>query len=230
MTLRPVPGERGIDHGDLDMLALAAFLAFEQRRRHRLRHRQAGHLVDDNGGHQRRGALARDGLRIRHAGHCLHRHVIDALPAIRPVGTEARHARVDQPVVERACIFPAEAQPLGDAGAEILDEHVRPANELLDTPPARGILQVERFQRLRPVHPGIKRRIAVHIGAGQVQRIALGRLHLDHFGALFGQPHRAHRRRHDLPEIDDLHARQRSTHKALLCGPSQPHFARRRNR
>ena len=187
-------GHQGVEHGDVDLLALAGGVAVAQGGQHADHREQARADVAQatHGGHQWwRVALtlelvdARHGLGDRGVGR----------PAVvgRAGGPEARHRQVHGPGRHRRDVGPAQAHAVQRAGLEVLGHHVEPGGQVQDHLAALGVLEVHADRALvqvvaqeRGPHPP-----ALGVGHGRQRRPArvapLGVLHLDHLGAEPGQ-------------------------------------------
>jgi hypothetical protein len=116
--------------------------------------------------------------------------------------------RIDEARIELVHRVGADAEPLGDAGREILHQHVGLPDHADQQVAAFRILQIERDGLLVGVqHRERQRGAADHAAAAQM--LAAFRLDLDHFRA--GLRHQEGRIGAviDLAEIDDLDAMQR---------------------
>ena len=114
-----------VDHRGVDHLAFAGPLPLVERRQDpdEQEHRPAAEVADQVQRRNRTLAGAADGVQ-----HTVERDVVDVvagLLASRAGLAPARHPGVDQPVVDCGAVLRAEAQTLGDAGTETLDEDVR---------------------------------------------------------------------------------------------------------
>ena len=137
------------------------------------------------------------------AAHALGDGVVAGLLRERPRLAEARDRRVDDGGVGGADGCIAQAEPLGHAGQEVLDEHVGLAGQLEGQARALGLLEVHRDAALVAVHGGEG---SAH-PAGSPQRaqvVAPSRpLQLDHVGAEIAQQRRAVRPRDNTREVED---------------------------
>ena len=121
--------------------------------------------------------------------------------------------------VGRSQLVRREAEPLGDAGPEVLDQHVgrcrsRRRNVADPCGEPRSIARPSlprlllAISELMPPRPKFGQR-AQHLAAD-------ARLDLDHLGALIGQEHRGPRTADHLREVDDPDALERSGHALPL--------------
>ena len=135
---------------------------------------------------------------------------------------EARDAHIDQPGIERAQRRGPDAQALGHAGAEVLDHHIHLLRQFMHHGHGLRMLEVQHQALLVAVHHREQRALAVPHGAYGAVVVALGRLHLDHFGAQVGQQGRGHGAGQDPCEVQDADAVQR---ERLGCGVCSGHVA-----
>src|SRR5262249_24279721 len=110
----------------------------------------------------------------------------------------AGHATVDEPRVAREARVGAEAQALGDAGTEALDEGVGLLDEAEHRLDAVGLLQIHGDRAAAPVHEVELRRLW-----DAEPRVARA-IDADDVGAELGEEHRAERAGADAGELDDL--------------------------
>jgi hypothetical protein len=139
---------------------------------------------------------------------------IAALGALGPV---AGRVRVDQARVARAQVVRAEAEPVGDALAEVLHEHVGDRGEPVHDLARLGLLEIEREALLVAV---VRLEVEVQLGLLARDRddptarvAAFLVLELDHLGAEVAE-HRA-RHRTLLPDgpVDHAQAFERHRHR-----------------
>jgi hypothetical protein len=121
--------------------------------------------------------------------------------------------------------LPAQTEPLHDAGAKVLHEHVRAGEKLVHDREIARPLEVERDALLAPVHRQEISRYLAEEGSDHAREItALGVLHLHDPCAEIREGERAKRTCEDPGEVDDRDARQGAfrAHGDLLAS-----FARR---
>src|SRR5262245_55232625 len=107
----------------------------------------------------------------------------------------------------------ADAEPVGDAGAEALDEHVGVDRQAVDRLHPARVAQVQRERALVAVGDPAERRGVAHarvIGAHGVADARL--LDLEHVGAEVGQERGRERSREEPREVEDLDAFQWTAH------------------
>ena len=176
--------ERGIDHAERHV-----------GRRH-VRHR-AAHARRRMPGHARQ----------RHEpAHALRDRVVAGLARERAGLAEAGHRGVDHRGIRRAHRRVAEAELLGHAGQEVLDDHVRAPRQVEGEPGALGLLQIHRDPALVAIdrregraHPAAAAESAQVVAAA-------GPLQLDDVGAQVAQQGRAVGPGDDAREIEDADA------------------------
>ena len=172
------------------------------------------------------GRHARPGLEERAAGgrtrDRMRRRPVRA-GAVRPV---AVHGEVDDVRLDRPGLFVRHAQPVGHAGAVVVDDHVglrdQPAHDLLPGLAA----QVERDAllagvRLRRADPGLPAR------AHRAEGVAAGLLHLDHARALVAEHRTGERRGDDRRELKHGDAFERVARRDAPVGGGLPRRPRR---
>ena len=179
--------------------------------------RVVGHEVERDG-----GLAVRLADQSEHASEREIVHVVRRIVAVRAVLAEARERAIDEPRVGRAQRFIVRAEPLHDAGAESLDDHVGAGGELLEERLALGRLHVQRQRAL----------VAVDVDEGRAAlpvRILLSvrwRLDLEDIGAHIREHHPGHFRRWHAGQLQNLDA-VKNSHRLLLRGcpltlPSPP--------
>ena len=202
-ALGPDEGDRRVEHGEVQVLALARPFAREQRRGDRLRRGQAGHLVRDDRPHHLRLAGAPVGLDVGEARQRLDDRVVHALLGVRSFLPEAADRHVDQARVQLAQALGAQPQLVDDAGPEVLDEDVGRADQVVQDREAALLLQVEDEGALAAVDRREARGDAATLGSQPAHDVAARRrLDLDDFGALVRQQHGGDRRRDHRRQLD----------------------------
>src|SRR5262249_58107277 len=81
----------------------------------------------------------------------------------------------------------AEAQSSDCAGAKILQQAVRPGDELAEDSAATLVFEVEHHAALIRVHPEVDRSLAAHRAVPVTHHVAARRLNLDDLGAEVSQ-------------------------------------------
>src|SRR5437867_2862410 len=145
-----LPGERAVEHRDVDELPPARLLARRERRQdaHRRHERAAAdvgdlHARDD--GRPARGAREPDDAREA--------EVVDVVPdpvAIGPVLAVAGDRAIDEARIQRAQRLVVDPEARRRPGARALEHHVRLARQALEDGAPLGRLQVERQAPLVP--------------------------------------------------------------------------------
>ena len=121
-------------------------------------------------------------------------------PAVVGVGTvlaPAGHAAVDEPRVAGEAHVGTDAEPLGDAGPEPLDQRVGPLDQAQHGLDALGVLEVDADRAPAPVEDVGRRRRRV------AARHVAGAVDADDVGAHVGEHHGAERAGTDPGELDD---------------------------
>ena len=147
-----------------------------------------------------------------HPGHRLRDQIEARALRPRPGLAEARDAGIDQARIDRGQRRVIDAEPLGDAGAVILDQDVGGLDQAVEHLACRLALQIEREAALVAVQVEeaeavIALELEAHGAAGLVA--AVGRLDLDHVGAHVAQQHGAERPGHHLADVEHPHAGER---------------------
>ena len=200
----PEKGDHGFEHRDLYMLALTGLGTPGERRRHRLRRCHGCQLVGNDGANEARSFLVGTRLDRGEAGERLNDRVVDGLVGKRPVFAPAAHGDVDQVRLDSAKVGFADPKSLADAGAEVLDEHVRRFDQLLDRRQPGRRLDVDGDRALVAIVVEVGAAHAFWAGAGAPGMIRpSGRFDLDDVGPLVRQDHRRERTRDDIGHVDD---------------------------
>jgi hypothetical protein len=204
-------------HRHLDLLPLAREMALHQRGENADHAVHAGPRVADRGPRVGRG-IVREARDAHRAAHRLGDRLVALVVGVRPVRAEALDARVDQARVDALDRFVAEAQPLENAGAEVLEQHVAGREQLREDLLGARRLQIQREAALVTVEREIEE--AVRVGSVREHRargIALaGLLDLDHVRAEPGEHLPARGPGLIVGDVDDPDARQRSAHGSIL--------------
>lgn len=199
----------GIEHRDVDALALARALPGVERGGDREGRVQTRRLVREQVRDESRRLLRPDHLgdprdRLDH-------HVVGGQLGRRALGPEAADCGVDEPRVLAPQHVPADAEPVEHARAEVLEHDVRLAREAAEGRGAALALEVEHDAPLVPVHlheeaGHVRRAGAAHVAGGVADR----RLDLDHVGAHVAEDLAAERAGDDRRQVEDADARERS--------------------
>ena len=208
-----VERHHGLEHGNLDELALPGFLAVVKGRDDRI----GGDLRAGLVGHDRRH-VARLADQHRHqldaAALALDHIVVGRRTGIRPAGQIAVQAGIDDAIVAREHRFMTEAEAGDRLRPDRMDEHVG----AIDQPPQRvarrGLLQIEDDGALVAVYAHEQRRhVAGPRRTGVAGGVARRRLDLDHVGAEIAQDLGRQRAEHDRAQIQHANAVKRSGHR-----------------
>ena len=199
----PVEGERRIQHRHFHLLALARSLPGKQRGSDGLRRRQRRYFV----AHQRlhkAGIAICIGLRRGHARCGLHHRIIGPNVPVGPVSSKAGDGAVNQLWVQCGTALIGKAQ-LGEcAGAEIFDENIGPAQQILKFRVGIRVFQIQRNAALSAVHADENRRHIAFACSHHPHRIARRRFQLELVCPLIRKPGAGHRARYDLAEVQHL--------------------------
>ena len=222
-------GQRRAQQGHAHMLAQPAFLALVQRRRHAARHQGRG-VVVHHGAIENLGRPACLALHGAHAGHGLQHLVVARLGLERPAAAIARDAAIDQPRVERGQLRKADAQPLGNAGPEVVDQHIGLAHQAQQHGMVGLVLQVQHHAPLAAVHAEEGAAFGLQRGGVLAQVVAHGRLDLDDLGALVRQQRAAIGPRDIGAQIQHAHTAQRAFRSLAFTGHKTHSFLLRGKR
>ena len=179
------PRHEGVDHGDVDVVALAALLAFEQGHQDR---DQRGRTQRDIGhGQCRQGRRAPAvAPKTQHAGKCLCAHIVRG-----PLRKRARLPERGQRAIDDArrprpdCCVP-QPEAAHDAGAERIDDHVALFRELQEDLLALVALEVERHRKLAALGIAEIGGKALYRRPEPARGLALQAFDLDHLRAVIG--------------------------------------------
>jgi hypothetical protein len=198
-----------VEHRHVDERPLPRLRALHEGRLDADRQEEPGGDVADRDADPRRRPAARAG-EAQDAAHRLHDHVVGAPRAERPRLAEAGRGAVDEPRPTRVHRVPAVAEPLHRPGAEVLDQHVGGAEELVEDAAIVLTLQVERDRLLVVVERGEVEALPAHERADAAREVADARLlHLDDARAEVREDERRVRPREDARQVDDRDAGER---------------------
>src|SRR5271165_6168284 len=196
-------------HRALDPLALAGELALIERCKDADRSVQPGAGVADRRTRLDRAAVGLAGDRHGTPGR-LRNHVEGEKVLVRAILSEALDLDIDDPRVDLADDIIAKAQPLDDAGGEILDKYVAFLDQSAQDRAALLVLEIRGDAALIGVEQHeIMRVDPFPVGGGAATLLAPGRLlDLDHLGAEPSQGQGAGRPCLELGQIHHSHAMQ----------------------
>ena len=186
------------------MLALAGALAREQRSGDRLRRGNSCQFVGQNGAQQPRARLIGSRLHRREPRKTLDNGIVGRLLGVRALLAKAADRHIDNARRDGAHGLLADAEPVGNTGAEILHNDIGAGGELQQGLTAARRLQVEHDRALVTVV--VEKRggePCPPVTAGARRVTAVGRFDLDHVGPLIGEDHRRQRPRHIRGQVDD---------------------------
>src|SRR6185295_18397379 len=136
-----------------------------------------------------------------------------ALLGVGAGGAVAGDSAPDEARVPRAQLRRAEAEAVGGAWGEVLDEHIRPREQCIEYLRRARVLYIQREAFLRAVGPDKVRRLAEHGAIDVARSVARTRaLDLDDARAQFRQLARAERPGDHLLQADHRDAFQGSLH------------------
>ncbi|MNS54088.1 hypothetical protein D3C72_868680 [compost metagenome] len=211
--LDPAQVEHSVLHRHGHLLALAGLVAADQRGEDADGQVHAGvGIAQRRGGHRRR-AIPEAGGRGS-ATRALRHVLVDLQVFIVVAVAEALDRSHDHLRVQLVDALPRETHAVQRARAEVLDQHVRFADQLLQDLLAFRLLGVQRERALVAVEHGEVQRVDIRdvaqLGARDIART--GALHLDDVCAEPRQQLRARGAGLDVREVDDLDAVEREVH------------------
>ena len=179
----------------LDVLPAAGLVAGEQRGEDALDRELAG-AVGHAGQRLEHGAFPLPGRHPVHAARLGgHDRVVALDVPVGALGTEAGDRAVDQPWILLRQLFVADADAVGDAGAEVLEYHVGGGRELAGGVDALRLLEVE--------HDAALAAAPLEEGRLLTLRRSSGGLDLDHVRAVVRQHHGGDGAAHPPAEVED---------------------------
>ena len=206
--LEHVEGDEGLEHRHLDALAFAGARAMQERREHRDRDVQAGHLVRDDGADVARLAVHR--LQRGEPRHRLDHVVVRGLVSVGPGAAEPPGPTVDDRRVARAHRRVVEPEPVDRPRTHVVHERIRALEQAHHRFQAAGVLEIEHDAALVAVvgeedcpHSILDRR-----RAGAAHRVAAGGFDLDDVGAQIAEHLGRDGTEQDGGEVDDPHPRE----------------------
>ena len=159
-------------------------------------------------------------------GERLDDRVDDRTVGVRTGGSVPADRHVDHARVARLDVVVAEAEPVHDAGPEVLHHHIGARHELGDQAAPLVGGRVDADPPLPPVVVQQQRAEAPARERAQPEDVAQPRrLDLHDVGALLRQHHRGQRPRRQLAQIDDPHPLQRLAHRLPPSAAEFDHVA-----
>ncbi len=208
----------GFDQAHIDAPAFASHAPAHQQGKDALHQLRARHHVGDGqpGGDGRSVAIPRQ------PGDARQRLDQQVLP--RPVAPWSFRAittdpGIDEARIDGADLIPAQPQPVHDAGAKIVDQHIGARHQPQHHRQIVGVLQVGGQALLAPVDGMKQRAVPIERQVGKVEIAAgvaaVGPFHLDDPRAQIAQPQCCRRSSQKLAEIQDRHAFQGKGHRSI---------------
>ena len=210
----PKEGHGGVEHADLEGLALTGDRPLVKGGRDRLGCGPRRGLVHDAVADQSRLACLAIGLLGGIPGEGLDDVVVGRTSGVGTIGPEPVDGDMDEPWSARTGVLGIEPEALGDRPAKVVDDDVAPVEQRVDHRTSLGSPQVEGQRALGPVEIGEVGRHFADADAEMPDGIATcGRLDLDDIGTLIAQHHRGQRSGHVGGEVDDADARERQARR-----------------
>ena len=151
---------------------------------------------------------------IAESRHRLDHVVVRGVAGLRSGRAEADDRDVDEVRPRRPHRFVIDSERLRRRRSVVVHDDVGPVEQPLEHRTRLGELEVEHDRPLRSVEVRVVRGESVGAGAEVADRVATGRLELDHVGALIAEDHRAERPRHVRRDVEHLDAAERKCHRA----------------
>ena len=201
----------GLEHRQLDRLALAGAVAAEYGGEDDVRGVDADDAVDHCQRHIARPLAAGLGNDGRQRADALNEVVISRLAGIGSGVAITHQADVDEPRIDLAHVIVGELEAAHGRRSRIGDENIGTFTELQQRLARRRLLHVENDAALVAIELQIKR---AHIGAAGradalAHEVALRRFDLDHIGAVVGKNLRGVRAGDHRREVEDAQPLQR---------------------
>ena len=210
-------GQQGRQQRQVDDLAAGAVcVAVIQREHHRIGAADRGDPVREPERRQHRRAAGLTGL-VSEAAHRLGQRPERAPLRIRPRLAEPSDAQHDEIRVDLEQALGPEAPLLHDAGAKVLDQHVRVFDEPLHDLPALGPAENQRRGALVARDDLPPQPVTVLAGPVRPRRIAARVLDLEHVGTVVPQQHGGDRRRVDGAQVQDADTAEGASCDNLLA-------------
>ena len=211
-------GQGSAQQGHLQ-LGRPAPLTAEQAGGERQRSQQAGGEVGEREAPEpRRHAIARARVGEQQPGQRLGDQVVGGAPGVRAAAAEGRHADHHAVGVGGAHAVAVEGEAAGPLGQAVVNEPVRPGDQLATGAPARLALQVEGHGALAAVERVEVPALALGERVVAAPLISLRRLDLDHVRTQVGQQHGRERPGHVLPVVEYSAAGQRQAAVLIRAG------------
>ena len=145
------------------------------------------------------------------AGQCLHNNIVSRAVGHWSAIAESRQRAVDDLRINLLDVFEVEFKLGANARPKILDNDVRPFDQLEQLRAIFLRLQIDDDRTLAAIHRLV---VQAHIRIVEMREmpglVALCRLYLDHLCTKIGQHHRAQRASQHTGKIDDALPRQRT--------------------
>ena len=198
-------GTAGVHQGNVEVASFLFVRTAGERGGERLEHVQRGGVV---GGEEARGLRHALGVAVRHhhSRERLRHGVRAGQVAPRAALAEAADRGVQHFRVVAAHGFVAHAEPGGDAGTEVLDQHVAALRQPCKQRAAFRLLQVERDGALAAVGREVDRGVLADALAERAPPVAGGGLDLEHVGAVLREQHGAVGAGNALRKVEDAQA------------------------
>ncbi len=209
----------GLEHRQLDRLALAGAVALDQGREDDMDRVEADDAIGDRQRHIARLAAADAADQPGDRRDALDEIVIGRPARIGPALAVAHQAHIDDPRIGRAHLGGPEVEPAHRRRADVVDEDVGAPAQFQHGRPAGRLLHVEHHAALIAIDLQIDRAHAgtAHRAAG-AHDVARGRLDLDHVGAVIAEDLGRERTHQHGRHVDDAHALERAAGCCAFLG------------
>ena len=209
--------DHGLEHRDLDRLALPGALAMEQGREDRVGDEEPDRLVGDDGGRVAGRAAADPPHQVGDPAHALDEVVVGGPPGVGAAGPEAGGAAVHEVGARAAEVLVGEAEARDRPRPHAVHEGVGPGGEPEERAAGARALEVERHASLAAPEGEVD---GGHAGApgrpDLAQHVALGRLDLDDVRPHVAEDPGRIRPEHDGGEVEDPVSGEGSFRRAEL--------------
>ena len=206
-----------LEHRHLDVLPFAGSLAMQQRSQQCVHGIQPGDPVGDHRGHVARRLVAGQLEHRRHAAGRLDQVVVGRPARVGAVAPVADQPHVDDPRVHPRDVGVGQTQACHRGRTDVVDDRVGALAQPQQRVSPLGPPDVERHAALVAIGVQEERpHVAVPLGTRHPHHVALGRLDLDHVGAVVGRDLRGVRPHQHRRHVHDAKTAQRAGGPGLI--------------